>query len=121
MYRGKAQKLENVTKMTSSDALPVMEGGEFVKVYFHTERLLCALSTMLPGQVGEFDEGHRGAEEVVFCVAGNIVVHFPGQDRFVELQEDEAVIIPDGEPHQISNVGENRAKMLFFAAPHIGR
>ncbi len=52
MYRGKPQKLQDVMKMTRSDALPVLEGGEFVKIYFHTEKLLCALSTMVPGQVG---------------------------------------------------------------------
>jgi mannose-6-phosphate isomerase-like protein (cupin superfamily) len=121
MYNGKPQKLENVKKVMRNDALPVLEGGEFVKIYFHTDKLLCALSTMPPGQVGEFDEGHRGAEEVCFCIAGNIVVHFPGKDQYVELQEDDAVIIPDGEPHRITNVGEVSAKMIFFAAPHIGR
>jgi mannose-6-phosphate isomerase-like protein (cupin superfamily) len=121
MYRGKPRKLEDVAKMTRSDALPVLEGGEFVKIFFHTERLLCALSTMLPGQVGEYDDGHRDAEEVCFCIAGNIVVHLPGKDKYVELQEDDAVIIPEGEPHQITNVGAGTAKMIFFAAPHIGR
>lgn len=121
MYRGKPRKLQDVMKMTRTDALPVLEGGEFVKIYFHTEKLLCALSTMVPGQVGEYDEGHREAEEVCFCVAGSIVVHFPQQEMYVELQEDDAVIIPEGEPHQITNVGDSLAKMLFFAAPHIGR
>jgi mannose-6-phosphate isomerase-like protein (cupin superfamily) len=121
MYRGKPQKLLDVRKMTSSDALPVLEGGEFVRIYFHTEKLLCALSTMVPGQVGELDEGHRAAEEVCFCITGNIVVHFPKLDRYVELQEDNAVIIPEGEPHQITNVGSGMAKMIFFTAPHIGR
>ena len=121
MYRGKAQKLQEVKKMTRSDAVPVLEGGEFVKIYFHTEKLLCALSTMVPGQVGEYDEGHAGAEEVCFCIAGTVVVHFPQQEKYVELREDDAVVIPEGEPHQITNVGECLAKMLFFAAPHIGR
>jgi mannose-6-phosphate isomerase-like protein (cupin superfamily) len=121
MYRGKPQKLQDVKKMTRSDALSVLEGGEFVKIYFHTEKLLCALSTMVPGQVGEYDEGHREAEEVCFCIAGSIVIHFPERETYVELQEDDAVIIPEGEPHQITSVGNSMAKMLFFAAPHIGR
>jgi mannose-6-phosphate isomerase-like protein (cupin superfamily) len=121
MYRGKPHKLQKVKKVTRSDALPILEGGEYVKIYFHTEKLLCALSTMVPGQVGEYDEGHRGAEEVCFCVDGTIVVHFPRQGTYVELQQDDAVIIPEGEPHQITNVGDALAKMLFFAAPHIGR
>jgi mannose-6-phosphate isomerase-like protein (cupin superfamily) len=121
MYRGKPRKLKDISKMRPSDALPVLEGGEFVKIYFHSTRLLCALSTMLPGAVGEFDPGHRGAEEVCFCVGGTIVVHFPNKDRYVELREDEAVVIPEGEPHQITNVGNIPAKLIFFAAPGLGR
>ena len=121
MYEGKPEKLKEIRKMSAESALPALEGGEFVRIYFHTSRLLCALSTMAPGQVGAFDAGHSDAEEICYCISGNLVIHFPESNRYVELRRDDAVIIPEGEPHQLTNVGDVLAKMIFFTAPHIGR
>ena len=121
MYDGKPEKLKEIKKVRNDTALPFLEGGEFVKIYFHTDKLICSACTILPGQTGEFDKGHRGAEEVCYCVRGNVVIHFPNSNKYVEVREDDAVIIPEGVPHQIFNVGDTKAKMIFFAAPGLGR
>ena len=48
----------------------LLEGEEFTKVYFHTDKLIFAVSTLLPGQKACLDKGHQGADETCYVIEG---------------------------------------------------
>jgi mannose-6-phosphate isomerase-like protein (cupin superfamily) len=104
------------------EAKPLMEGAEFALIYFHTNRIVFSATTLPAGGTSTRDPGHPGADEVVYCVSGQVVIEVgDNQGEFVLLHAGEAALIHEGVPHTASNPGPEQANMIWAAAPHLGR
>jgi len=97
----------------------LLEGEECSEIYFKTDKLIFTISTLLPGQKACLDNGHKGADEIVYVISGTIVIHLPGIDQYHKLNEGDAVLIPEGEPHYSVNVGEIKSVTAWACAPHL--
>jgi len=103
---------------SSKGADIVMEEKELVREYFQTDRLTFGVSELLAGQEGAVDTGHDEADEVFYCAEGHFVCEFPGKDESYELKKGDALLIPEGFPHKLYNVGEEKGRIVFCVAPH---
>lgn len=97
----------------------LIEGEEFTKVYFHTDKLIFAVSTLLPGQKACLDKGHQGADETCYVIKGQIAVHLTQLNEVHELREGDCILIPEGEPHYTINIGEEKSVTAWACAPHL--
>jgi quercetin dioxygenase-like cupin family protein len=116
-----AERTVDLTLVREQDAETVIEGGEFVRVYANTDKIIFSVATIPPGQQGMLDPGHNGAHEVAYVIKGQLVFEFPDRKKWLELRAGDAVIIPEGEPHAVVNVGEELAVVSWSLAPHMGR
>lgn len=92
-----------------------MEGDEVCRLYFETEKITFGTSYLQPGQTGAVDPGHEGSHEVFFVVKGHVLLRCG--DKWYDLKEGDAQIIPPNEPHQLSNIGEIPALVSWSMAP----
>lgn len=95
-----------------------MDEGEFIREYFRTDRLTFGVSELLPGKTGGLDPGHKEADEVFYCAAGNVLCFFPEEERYYEMEKGDALLIPQGVGHKLFNVGEEKATIIWCCAPH---
>jgi mannose-6-phosphate isomerase-like protein (cupin superfamily) len=100
-----------------SEARLFMEGDEVCREYLKTGRITFGTSTLLPGQRGTVDKGHPGSHEVFFVSRGRIVLHVPDRNLHYELAEQEIIVMPEGVPHTLINVGEETAVITWSLAP----
>jgi mannose-6-phosphate isomerase-like protein (cupin superfamily) len=113
---------DRVTVCRATDARPLMEGGELALVYFMSDRLVFSSSILPVGQKSSRDSGHPGAHEVVYCVKGEVVIELSDNlGHFVRLKKGDAALIGDGVPHTAYNAGSKAAKLIWCAAPSLGR
>ncbi len=103
------------------EAQALIEGDEFVRKYFHTGKLVFAVSWIQPGQRSALDPGHVGAEEVCFVASGRIALAFPDQDLVYEMEAGDGVLIPDSVAHEMVGLGDVAATVVWSAAPGLGR
>ena len=116
--------MTKLTLVRQQDAEIVMEGGEFVRVFANTGKIVFSVATLPAGQKGMLDPGHQGAHEVAYVIKGHIIAEFPDHkdnNKWLELWEGDAVIIPEGEAHCIINIGEETAVVSWSLAPDMGR
>lgn len=99
----------------SSEAKIFLEGLEVCRQYFKTEKITFGTSQLHPGQTGSVDKGHADSHEVFFVVQGSVLLRC-GENLY-ELNEGDAQIIPPGEPHQLTNIGEGVALVSWSMAP----
>ncbi len=99
-----------------SQARNFLEGPEHCREYVHTQKITFGTSTLLPGQRGGIDKGHPQSEEVFFVVKGHVLLYTEGSDHY-ELHEGDAILIPEGLPHTLINVGEVTAVLSWSCAP----
>lgn len=98
------------------DTTSFMEGDEFCRHYVSTGKITFGTSSLQPGQRGAVDTGHPNSHEVFFCIRGHVVVYSEERDYF-ELYEGDAVVIPEGVPHTLINVGNVPALVSWSAGP----
>lgn len=98
------------------DATSFMEGDEFCRHYISTGKVTFGTSSLQPGHRGQIDTGHPNSHEVFFCVRGHVLIH-SGDSNYFELHEGDAVLIPEGVPHTLINVGETPALVSWSAGP----
>lgn len=100
-----------------SDAKFFMDGPEVCREYLVTDKITFGTSTLLPGQTGGTDKGHPVAHEIFFCSRGHVAVYNEQSDRYYELLEGDILLIEEGEPHRISNIGDETAVITWSCAP----
>lgn len=100
------------------EAKVFMDEGELIREYFRTDRLTFGVSMLLPGAVGGLDPGHKEADEVFYCAKGHLLCYFPEEDRYYELHEGDALLIPEGVGHKLFNIGEEKGVIVWCCAPH---
>lgn len=100
------------------EAKTFIDGAEFIREYFRTDRLTFGVSELLPGAVGGLDRGHSEADEVFYCAQGHVLCYFPEDDKYYEMQQGDALLIPQGVGHRLHNIGLERAVIIWCCAPH---
>jgi mannose-6-phosphate isomerase-like protein (cupin superfamily) len=99
------------------DTRSFMEGPEHCREYFTTDKLTFGTSTLPAGQAGAVDPGHPHAHEVFFIARGLVLVRLGDPGRHFELEAGDAILIPEGVPHKIINVGDESALIVWACAP----
>ena len=99
-----------------SDATSFMEGDEFCRHYVSTGKVTFGTSYLQPGRRGAVDTGHPDSHEIFFCIRGHVLIYTEDRDYF-ELREGDAVMIPEGVPHTLVNVGDIPALVSWSAGP----
>ncbi|MCG8570457.1 MAG: cupin domain-containing protein [Spirochaetes bacterium] len=97
----------------------IMEGEECTQVYCHTDKLIFATSTLLPGQKACLDKGHKDAHEICYVIEGTIIMHLPKKEKYYQLEKGSSILIPPGEPHYSINIGETKSVTAWACAPHL--
>lgn len=95
-----------------------LDDQEVCREYFRTEKITFGMSELLPGAVGGLDKGHTKADEIFFCVEGNVLCYFPEEDIYHELNAGDALLIPPGNGHKLFNIGQSKAIITWSCAPH---
>jgi len=115
------EKIREVRVVRSTQAEVLMAEDECTKIYFWTDKLIFSTCTIPVRGKSTLDVGHQGAHEVCYNIQGRVVVHFPEKEKYMELRPGDAVLIPEGEPHRVINVGDTTAILSWSCAPHIGQ
>ncbi len=110
------------TLIRKQDAEIRMEGGECVRIYANSGKIIFSVASLPVGQEGALDPGHRDAHEIAYLIKGHVALEFPDNTpRWIELHAGDAVLIPEGVPHKAINIGEETALISWSLAPHLGR
>lgn len=99
------------------EARNFMEGEEHCREYLKTGKLTFGTSTLLPGQRGTVDKGHAKSHEIFFVSRGQVLLHVPDRNEYFELYEQDIILMPEGVPHTLINVGEETAVISWSLAP----
>lgn len=94
-----------------------MEGEELCRYYVKTSEIVFGSSTLEPGKKGAIDPGHKNGEEIFFVAEGKVTCNFPRSKTKRELNEGDIVIIPKTEPHELHNLSEKPALVIWALAP----
>ena len=97
------------------DAKSFMEGDELCREYLRQPRMWFGTSFLLPGQLGAVDPGHEHSVEVFYCCTGSVVLS-DGESDY-ELNAGDGIVIPEGLPHALRNVGDVAALLVWAGAP----
>ena len=98
-----------------SEARNFMEGPEHCREYVKTARLWFGTSSLQAGERGAIDPGHANSEEVFFVCKGRVLLF--DEKQYYELHAGDAILIPEGLPHTLINVGEETAVIAWAGAP----
>ncbi len=99
------------------DTRVFLEGPEVCREYIVTEKITFGSSTLQPGQTGAIDPGHPKSHEVFFVVRGKIIMRNTATGECKELNEGDTVIMYEGEPHELTNIGDEIAVATWSCAP----
>lgn len=94
-----------------------LDGPEVCREYIVSGKITFGSSTLLPGQTGAVDPGHPNSHEVFYVSRGEILMHTPSDKKYFHLKEGDIIIIPEGVPHQITNIGLQKAVVTWSCAP----
>lgn len=97
------------------EARTFMEGPELCREYLRTPKMWLGTSTLQPGQRGAIDIGHKVSQEVFYCCKGHVLLF--DEQKYYELEEGDAIFIPEGLPHTLINIGEETAVLVWAGAP----
>lgn len=100
-----------------AEARVFQEGLETCREYFATGTITVGSSTLAPGETGAIDPGHPQSEEVFFVAEGCVRLRDPSSDASVDLDQGDAALIPQGVPHELTNIGQTPALVTWSAAP----
>ena len=104
---------ETVKVVRKVETKNFMEGNEYCKLYIENENIVFGLSIIHPGQRGDVDLGHENAYEIFYVVEGKVLCFIPSDKNYEELEEGDMILIPPKKPHQLINVGEKTAKIIW--------
>ncbi len=107
----------DVRVVRESEARVFMDGPEVCREYLKTGKMTFGSSTLLPGQTGGVDPGHPVSHEIFYVSRGEVVVHVPGDQSYFVLREGDIILIPEGKPHQLTNIGTEKAVIVWGCAP----
>src|SRR4030042_5918762 len=106
-----------VKVIRAGEARVFMDGPEVCREYEKTGKLTFGTSTLLPGQTGGIDPGHPKSHEIFYVSRGQVLMHIPETSHWYELSEGDIILIPEGIPHQLTNIGTEKAVITWSCAP----
>ena len=95
-----------------------VEGAEVCREYYKTDRITFGMSELPAGGVGDLDPGHSEADEVFYCIQGEVLCYVPEEDRYHRLTAGDAMLVPPNKGHKLYNIGEGKAILTWSCAPH---
>ena len=101
------------------DAAVFLDGPEVCREYCRTDKLWFGTSTLQPGQTGGIDPGHPGAQETFFVSQGEVIVREPNSGKCYELHQGDMLLIEEGEPHELTNIGTVQAVVVWCGGPAV--
>ena len=104
--------------VSAAQARSFMEGEELCREYLRERRMWFGTSTLQPGEHGDIDPGHASSVEVFYCAQGHVLMH--DGERDYELTAGDAVVVPEGLPHALTNIGKDKAVLVWAGAPGEG-
>lgn len=105
-------------KVVREDQIRIfMDGPEVCREYAITGKITFGSSTLLPGQTGAVDPGHSNSHEIFYVSRGEVLMHTPNDGKYYQLKERDIIIIPEGVPHQLTNIGNQKAIITWSCAP----
>lgn len=107
----------DIKVVRKKDARSFMEGPEHCREYISTEKICFGTSTLLPGQRGDVDKGHPNSHEIFYVSRGCVLLHVHDKDEYFELEEGDIILMPEGVPHALINIGEEKAVITWSLAP----
>jgi mannose-6-phosphate isomerase-like protein (cupin superfamily) len=94
------------------------EGDELCREYLREGRMWFGTSTLEPGERGDIDPGHANSVEVFYCSQGHVLMN--DGERDYELTAGDAIVVPEGLPHALTNIGDITAVLVWAGAPGEG-
>lgn len=94
-----------------------LDGPEVVRTYIQTEKITFGSSTLLPGQTGGVDPGHPISHEVFFVSRGSVIMRNPATNECYVLKERDIILVEEGEPHELTNIGMEPAVITWSCGP----
>jgi len=107
----------DIKVVRQQEARNFMEGEEHCREYLKTGKLTFGTSTLLPGQRGTVDKGHAQSHDVFGVARGRFLLHGSDRNEYFELREQDIILMPEGVPHTLINVGEETAVISWSLAP----
>ena len=95
-----------------------MDDQEVCREYYKTEKITFGMSELNPGSVGALDLGHSEADEVFYCIQGEVLCYVPEDDKYYRLSAGDAMLVPPNKGHKLYNIGEAKAILTWSCAPH---
>lgn len=108
----------NVIVKHKNDTKIWMEEAECCREYYKTDKITFGMSELLPGAVGAVDPGHSEADEIFYCVQGEVLCYVSQDDKYYRLEKGDAMLMPSGKDHRLFNIGEEKAILTWSCAPH---
>ena len=99
------------------DSRVFLDGPEVCREYVVTPKITFGSSTLQPGQTGGIDPGHPNGHEVFFVSRGTVLMHNTATDEYYELHEQDIILVYEGEPHELTNIGTEPAFITWSCAP----
>lgn len=106
--------MKTVRKMEAAVSL---DGPEVCRSYLENGKITFGSSTLLPGQTGGIDPGHPKSQEVFYVSRGQVVMRNPKTQEYFELLEGDILLVEEGEPHELTNIGMEPAVITWSCAP----
>lgn len=106
-----------VKVVSVKEAKTFFEGPELDRMYFQTDKITFGTATLHPGQTGAIDKGHSDGHEVFFVVKGTVILRTPHNNACYQMSEGDAILMPEGIPHELTNIGTELAVVSFSLAP----
>lgn len=95
-----------------------MEDAEVCREYYKTDKITFGMSELPVGGVGGIDPGHAEADEVFYCVQGEVLCYVSQDDTYYRMEEGDAMLMPQGKDHRLFNIGDKKAILTWSCAPH---
>ena len=95
-----------------------MEDAEVCREYYKTDKITFGMSELPVGGVGGIDPGHAEADEVFYCVQGEVLCYVSQDDTYYRMEEGDAMLMPQGKDHRLLNIGDKKAILTWSCAPH---
>lgn len=100
-----------------SEARVYLEGPEVCREYVVTGKITFGSSTLLPGQTGAIDPGHPESHETFYVSRGTVILRDPDSKEYFELHEGDLIFVPEGVPHELTNIGTDVGVVTWSCAP----
>lgn len=99
------------------DTKVFLDGSEVCRNYHETGKITFGTSSLLPGQTGGIDPGHPESHEVFYVSRGHVILRQPNTQECFEMNEGDTVLVEEGEPHELTNIGTEMAVITWSCAP----